>query len=233
MVSISFFKITKGKKWWAFRNVPVARDLLKRSKGLAFSKFMGSGAGKGFSIWPDFNVYCLLLVFESNDNDKHSVLINPAHRLYNKQSDASLNVIMKPVAAHGLWNNQQPFSNGHFENLEAKQQVGVITRASIRKSLIWQFWRFVPVVSQQIGKNKDVLFSKGIGEIPLIEQATFSIWPDLEAIRKFAYQGENHAEAVMKTRQLNWYSEELFARFAIEESFGNNIEYFGTSFKPV
>jgi len=231
VISISFFKIRKGKRWWAFRNVPIARQLLKESNDILFSKFMGSGAGKGFSLWPDFNVYCLLIVFENNESVKQQVLLNPAHQLYANQSDAQYNVLMQCISAHGLWNNLQPFVSTKDNRLLPNQQVGVITRASIRKSLIWKFWQFVPAVSRQIGKNTEVLFSKGIGEVPLVEQATFSIWPNQEAIKKFAYRGENHAAAVKKTRELNWYSEELFVRFAIEETFGSNIEYFGSNLK--
>lgn len=192
---------------------------------------MGSGAGKGFSLWPDFNVYSLLLVFKNDESIKQQVLSHPAHQLYTQYSDAHYNVLMHPISAHGLWNNLQPFVTTKNIALLPHQQVGVITRASIKKNLIWKFWQFVPAVSRQVGKNTDVLFSKGIGEVPLVEQATFSIWPNLEAIRKFAYQGMNHAEAVKKTRQLNWYSEEMFARFSIEETFGSNIDYFSTTFK--
>ncbi len=220
MVSISFFKFNKSKRWWAFRNVPEARKLLKDDRDITFAKFMGSGAGRGFSIWPDFKVYCLLLVFKNEEQNKQKLLSNEAYQLYAHESEEQMNVMMQPVGAHGFWDDQEPFKNGNFK-LRPGQQVGVITRASIKKKLMWQFWRFVPRVSNQIGKNKDVLFSKGIGEVPLIEQATFSIWPNQDAIAKFAYQGKDHAEAVKKTRQLNWYSEELFARFAIEETFGS------------
>ncbi len=225
MVSISFFKFGKGKKWWAFKNVPVARTLLKENPDLTFAKFMGSGAGRGFSVRPDFNVYCLLLVFKDDKENKQKLLSNAAYQLYANESEVQWNVIMQPIGAHGFWDNQQPFSQ-RVSALQVDQQVGVITRASIKKRLMWQFWRFVPQVSSQIGKNEEVIFSKGIGEAPLIEQATFSIWPNQEAIRKFAYQGKNHAEAVKKTRQLNWYSEELFARFSIVENFGNKESFY-------
>jgi len=224
VVSISFFKFRKGKKWWAFKNVPAARTLLKNNPELTFAKFMGSGAGRGFSVRPDFNVYCLLLVFKDDKENKQKLLSNAAYQLYANESKAQWNVMMQPIGAHGYWDKQQPFATGVTE-LQTNQQVGVITRASIKKKLMWQFWKFVPEVSKQIGQNREVIFSKGIGEAPLIEQATFSIWPNQDAIKKFAYQGKNHAEAVKKTRQLNWYSEELFARFAIVETFGSNESF--------
>jgi hypothetical protein len=32
-------------------------------------------------------------------------------------------------------------------------------------------------------------------------------------LKAFAYQGKEHRGAIEKTRQLNWYKEELFSRF--------------------
>ena len=38
---------------------------------------------------------------------------------------------------------------------------------------------------------------------------------DIESVTDFAYKNKNHAEIVKKTRQRNWYKEDLFARFEI------------------
>jgi len=48
-----------------------------------------------------------------------------------------------------------------------------------------------------------------------VEQATFSIWKNLEKMNYFAYKHAAHAEVVRLTRERNWYSEELFARFQV------------------
>ena len=60
-----------------------------------------------------------------------------------------------------------------------------------------------------------LLYSKGIGEVPFLQMATFSIWNDLESMMQVAYKNEEHQNAIEMTRQLNWYSEELFARFSL------------------
>ena len=36
--------------------------------------------------------------------------------------------------------------------------------------------------------------------------------------KKFAYDSQAHSEIIKKTRKRNWYSEDLFARFMIEEN---------------
>ena len=53
----------------------------------------------------------------------------------------------------------------------------------------------------------------GIGENPITQQATVSVWEDVESMKKFAYLQAGHREIVQRTRQRGWYSEELFARF--------------------
>ena len=54
----------------------------------------------------------------------------------------------------------------------------------------------------------------------MIQMATFSIWKNMEALKKFAYQSEAHKVAIQKTRELDWYSEEMFCRFQPYQSLG-------------
>ena len=44
---------------------------------------------------------------------------------------------------------------------------------------------------------------------------------DQAALKKFAYQQKEHARAVQLTRELDWYEEEMFARFKVINSFGS------------
>jgi hypothetical protein len=67
---------------------------------------------------------------------------------------------------------------------------------------------------------KGFITSVGIGEVPFIKQATFSIWESLDDVKQFAYRQRQHAEIIKLTRQEDWYSEDLFARFSIIQSFG-------------
>ncbi|NJN33402.1 MAG: hypothetical protein HC817_03255 [Saprospiraceae bacterium] len=38
----------------------------------------------------------------------------------------------------------------------------------------------------------------------------------------YAYKSPHHAEVVRKTRELGWYSEELFARFRVVDTEGSD-----------
>jgi hypothetical protein len=84
-----------------------------------------------------------------------------------------------------------------------------------------QFWRAVPPVIESLRNCDGVESAIGIGEAPIGMQGTFSIWRDGEAVRAFAYKGAAHSEVIRKTQSENWYSEELFARFALLEVRGS------------
>lgn len=68
-----------------------------------------------------------------------------------------------------------------------------------------------------------LIFSVGIGELPLIQQATFSIWENIEAMTDYAYKSPQHKKVIQMTQKINWYKEELFARFLITKIEGEGI----------
>jgi hypothetical protein len=91
--------------------------------------------------------------------------------------------------------------------------VAVLTRASIRPSKAIEFWKNVPPVQSQMKKANGLLFSVGVGEMPVLRQATFSVWESEAAMKEFAYSMQEHKEVIRQTRNRNWYSEEMFTRF--------------------
>jgi hypothetical protein len=90
----------------------------------------------------------------------------------------------------------------------------VLTRATIRWRRLRAFWSAVPAASDALEHREGLLFSTGIGETPVWRQATFSLWRSEDDIRAFAYKASAHADAIRRTYSEDWYSEELFARFA-------------------
>ncbi|MEY2998906.1 MAG: Spheroidene monooxygenase, partial [Bacteroidota bacterium] len=56
---------------------------------------------------------------------------------------------------------------------------------------------------------------KGVGEYPLVEQATMSVWNSADELDAFAYRSRQHAPMVQKTRKHQWYSEEMFIRMEV------------------
>ena len=71
-----------------------------------------------------------------------------------------------------------------------------------------------------IGQDPNVTFKIGIGEVPMLHQVTFSIWPSEEAMAGFARTGP-HADAIRAVRSEGWFKEELYARFDIQSDIGS------------
>ncbi len=218
---ISFFQYTGIKnKWHAFTRMGRSPILQKKINGLTFFKPLGTGSGNGFSIKPDFSTFGFLAVFKSEELAKE-FLGTDVVKEYTQTTVSYSHVLMRTVKSHGEWSKLKPFESS--VEYDKTKPLAVITRATIKPKLAYQFWKNVPAVSKSMDKYDELIFSKGIGEFPLLMQATFSLWSSAEAMMNYAYKNPKHAEMVKKTRELNWYSEELFARFQPFYQEGNLI----------
>ena len=218
---ISFFQYAGIKnKWHAFTRMGRSPILQKKINGLTFFKPLGTGSGNGFSIKPDFSTFGFLAVFKSEELAKE-FLGTDVVKEYTQTTVSYSHVLMRTVKSHGEWSKLKPFESS--VEYDKTKPLAVITRATIKPKLAYQFWKNVPAVSKSMDKYDELVFSKGIGEFPLLMQATFSLWSSAEAMMNYAYKNPKHAEMVKKTRELNWYSEELFARFQPFYQEGNLI----------
>ncbi len=219
---ISFFQYQGIKdKWQALGRMGRSPLLGKTIDGLSFWKGFGSGSGNGFSIFPDFSTFGLLTVFNSEE-EANKFLNSEVMQAYTASCTKYSHVLMHAIKANGRWSGVEPFlpDAAYAE----KNPIAVITRATIKPQLAFKFWRNVPSVSKSMDGHKDLVFSKGIGEWPILMQATFSLWKSGDAMQGYAYKNKKHADMVKKTRELDWYAEELFARFYPFEFRGNLIQ---------
>lgn len=196
-----------------------AHGALGRTEGLAFYKLMGSGKGLGFNPLPDWSVYSLLQVWESEAAANQFFDSSDLVKKYRKRTTELWTLYMKNITAQGEWSGGNPFEKS-ATLAKDNEMVAVITRATIKFSKLAKFWKYVPTSEKPLASNNGLIYTKGIGEVPVIQMATFSLWKDLASIKKFAYESKEHQEAIRKTRQLNWYKEELFSRFQPYKSFG-------------
>lgn len=223
MVSITFFHFEGIKnKWWALKQFGTAPKELMHIKGVKFAKLLGSGGKGGFSVLPNFSIYAILISWENEQDANNFLKTNPIYLNFVKHSFLQKEILLGSLAAHGFWDGQQPFNS--TEN-KPNGQIAVITRAKIRLTKLLQFWAYVKPTSESLKNSEGLIFSIGIGELPWVQQATFSIWENKEAMANYAYKNKAHVEVIKKTREQRWYSEELFARFEILESVGKwNID---------
>lgn len=199
------------RRWWAFRQMGLSPWLLKGIPGMQFGKMLGSGGGNGFRKTPHFGVYGLLCVWEHAAAADDFLNNHVFFRKMTTKATEHWTVFLHTCAVHGKWDGLEPFEIS--KTYQEGKPLAVLTRATIRTQYLWHFWRFVPPVSRSITQQNGLLFSIGIGELPIVQQATFSLWESSHSMKAYAYQSPHHSAVVKKTRQLGWYKEELFARF--------------------
>jgi spheroidene monooxygenase len=56
------------------------------------------------------------------------------------------------------------------------------------------------------GPTPNVMFKIGIGEVPWMQQVTYSIWPDAETMANFARADGPHARAIKAVRDGGWFA---------------------------
>lgn len=197
-----------------------AREYLQGVEGMSFFKLMGSGRGLGFNPLPDWSVYSLLQVWETEDAALDFLNNSTLLSLYDSRSCERITFFLRNIISRGEWSNSQPFA-GSMSLSGQDLPVAVLTRATIKNRHLFRFWKYVPVAQKPIEKAEGLIFTKGFGEVPVKQMVTFSIWDGMKAMRQYAYKSEEHARAITKTRKHEWFSEELFARFQLYKTQGS------------
>ena len=202
-------------RFWAFQQVPLAYFRLKNVRGMTFIKSMGSGGGKGFDFTPSFSTYCWLLSWEDKKSAQTFFAENKYYNTYKNRCVELQILYLENVISHGKWSGVNPFVKA--AEFQPDSIVVVLTRARIKLSRIVQFWTKVGRTANELYKFDDLQYAIGFGELPFIQQATVSVWKNLEAVKQYAYKDETHKKVIELTRKYQWYSEELFARFVLVE----------------
>jgi hypothetical protein len=191
------------------------RFALTRSKNVGFYKSLGTGKGETFTP-ADANSLRWGLVAQVNDLDAfdQSMVV----KRWRKNSIGEFRAVLEPISSHGKWAGKEPFV---ASVKDWTGPVAAITRARIKWHQNFRFWSSVPPVTISLKSAPGLMAAIGIGEAPIGLQGTFSLWESSAAIKDFAYKGAAHQKAIADTATYNWYSEELFARFAVKDMRGS------------
>lgn len=201
----------------ALLRMATTRTLLRSTPHLRFTKTLGTGSGRTFTVRDaDPHHWALLTVWDderaaaafADEGADHRAL-----RSWRAIIDEELVVLLRPIASRGEWSRQHPF--GDPTPQKAGGPVASITRARITARKALTFWRAVPPVSHDLHQVDGLRLAVGIGEAPVGLQGTFSLWDDAQALTRFAHRREPHVDAIRRTALEGWYAEELFARFAV------------------
>lgn len=220
LVSCTIIRYPKKFIFFALMAMAIHRLPLSFKKSIYFFKLMGSGRNGSFDIHPDWQQWAILAAhkhpftpaLEEPDaiiTKLYGRLINRWFRLFQCQTST---LFLEPIEGHGKWDNKDPFGPLPRQS-EWEGPVMVLTRATIRLSKLKAFWQNVDGVATNMKGVPGFNGSVGIGELPFIKQATLSSWSSKAQMIAFAYKMREHQEVIKKTRDDNWYSEELFVRF--------------------
>lgn len=198
-----------------------ARLALGRMPDARFWKLCGSGTGEGFTPVPNTEVWAILAVWDDEQAARRNVGDSSIFRRWTAKADEAWTVFLGPTSARGKWSGKSPFAAVWDSEPVDGMPLAVLTRATIKAGAASLFWKQEPEISKAIGADPNVIFKIGIGEIPLIHQVTFSIWPDTQSMATFARKDGPHARAIRAVREGGWFKEELYARFRVLGSMGS------------
>jgi heme-degrading monooxygenase HmoA len=216
IVTLEIVRYPKWLGWAGFLSMAVFRLPLWLHPKLNFWKLMGCGRNGTFDKTPDWRQWALLQVFENEAALNTPSFIRKWWRFFGAEI---WRLELQPIEGHGTWDDKQVMGKlpkqGDYEEL-----IAVLTRATIRLNKLKAFWQHVDGVANQMAGAKGFITSVGIGEVPFIKQATFSIWESKADMKEFAYSMQQHKVVIQKTRKEDWYSEDMFVRFKIISSTG-------------
>ncbi len=223
VVSLSFYRFDSvAARLWAFAMMGLARPVLARIPQIGFWKLCGSGSGEGFDLKPNTHVFAILATWPDLETAQHTQADHRLFARYRKRAAENWTVYLNTDTVRGEWSGKTPFV---VSKTNHQGPLAVITRATIKPGIMARFWGRVPNISNVIGQDPNVLFKIGIGDVPWLQQVTFSIWPNAQVMANFARTGP-HAEAIRAVRDEGWFREELYARFTL---LGDEGTWGGTS----
>ena len=215
MIVAYFWRIKPSAVPFAIFAMALDRFVLRRSANVGFFKSLGTGKGETFTP-ADANALRWGLIAQVNDIEAfdRSFVV----KQWRKNSVDEFRALLEPISSHGKWAGKEPFV---ATAKDWNGPVAAITRARIKWHQNFRFWSSVPPVTMSLKSAPGLISAIGIGEAPIGLQGTFSLWESAAAIREFAYKGAAHQKAIADTATYNWYSEELFARFAVKDMRGS------------
>lgn len=207
---------------------PAARSLLRvaptrralpRADGLVLGRWLGTAAGSSTAGGADLNRWALMSVWEDVEASDDFWAHDPLARRIRRGAIERWSATLVPLRSHGQWAGVTPFAPVDLTTAD-HGPVAVLTRARVRLRRWRPFLRARGPVDRALPGTDGLLATLGMGEWPLGHQATFSLWRDDRAVRRFARADPTHADVVRRTRAERWYGEELFAAFQVASHAG-------------
>ncbi len=195
---------------WGWRRIAFSRWRPPPARGLRFIKTLGSGRDGGFGLLPSPSHQGLFCLFDDDASANEFIASSPVVDQYRAFADDCLLLTLRPSSSRGTWDG---VAIAPGPPMPAGAPVAALTRASIRPAAAVSFWRHAPAAQAGLAGAPGCALAIGLGEAPLLRQATFSLWQDAAAMDAYARTGA-HQQAIRAAWQHRLFSESMFVRFA-------------------
>jgi hypothetical protein len=227
VVCLDVFGVSGAAIAGAVSRMSIDRMLVRKLPGVTFAKLLGTGSGRTFTTRDADPGHWAILTCWTHPGGPTSFERSSSFRAWSTLADEHARFLMLPLVSRGSWAHRQPFGDPLPHRWDGP--IAAITRARIKTRHWRTFWQAVPPVSHDLHAVPGLDFAMGIGEAPVGLQGTFSVWSNGAALSNFAHRRSPHREVMEKTYEIDWYAEELFARFALVDARGT---YNGVSVRP-
>ncbi|MFM8467381.1 MAG: spheroidene monooxygenase [Oxalobacteraceae bacterium] len=194
---------------WGWHRTALGSWLPQRTPGLRFIKTLGSGIGGGFGLVPSPSHQAMFCVFDSETAACDFIAHAPLVERYRQRSEALFIATLRAASVRGTWDGM---TLAPTASLPADAPVATLTRASIRTAAAAAFWRHAPAAQRGLRSAQGCVLATGLGEAPLLRQATFSLWHNTAAMEAYARTGA-HLDAIRAAWKHEFFSESMFVRF--------------------
>ena len=210
VVVVALIDFEPGARLWGWSRIVMRERALSGIPGLRFAKVLGSGHEGGFGLRPSASVQGLFCVFDTDAHADGFLDQGGALEPWRTRAREWCTLRLRAYSSRGSWSGcALPTS----ADTPAAGPVASLTRASIHPSRATAFWRMQPAAERSLESAAGVQLAVGLGEAPLLRQATFSIWDSVSSMDAYARSGA-HQEAIVAAARGKFFSESMFVRFA-------------------
>lgn len=201
----------QARAWGLQRYVLGARSL-KGIEGLRLVKVLGSGHEGGFGLRPSGSRQGLLCVFDSREAADRFVHDSALAAEYRANAREFFSVRLRAYACRGTWSGVSVPVVEPAPPPDSPLPLAALTRASIRPGSASAFWKMAPAAQEGLQRAFGCRLAVGLGEAPLLRQATFTLWDSAASMDRYARAGA-HQAAIVAAHQQQFFSESMFVRF--------------------
>lgn len=213
LVTLHVWRVPRRSVGRAFVRMAADPRRLRRLPGVRFGKLLGTGTGTGFGPGDsDLTRYAAVVAWD----DAGGGDLGRVGAAWDTIATSAARADLRPLTSRGRWSGTVPFGEPSTQQPSRTDgPVLALTRARLRPSKALTFWRAVPPVARELAAAPGLLARFGVGEAPVGWQGTVSVWRDATDLTRFAYRQPEHRAVIARTAAVDWYAEDLFARFAV------------------